>query len=436
MYRSGVRKRGECGKRKSPSSVSKAALEPSSDKNKSLSSLIEEARSSNSSACVVIKNNKKTLEMIKDCSSKSESHLLDEVLRDEEDDTEATTSEDEDYESLNSLEVKTQQDLHRTVRVTTPIVLDLHKCQKIEPLHKYIAKEDYEKIVLSYFYFVAFNNSESAMEYKRDLDEQIFESEFYCAPCAFLSRDVDRDDHIPQCRSGDNRELNKMTKISIHTYPSFIDKPEKTVLVVRRFKPVLLDELNELFSETVKIKYQISNVTFPNYFYIKFVDADKNKVNYAVKHLNKNSQHPLVAELPQHEQKPLEAANITMSSGFKNYVMSPSSSAGHLSRNQTFEHKRILAKTLCTGEIDVKSDELHQTILILGNAVKTVNKGKSKRYINWVKKILGPGCCKVNGGVVDHSGTDNRKNYPSNDYSNYVIAYFKSKNEMIEAFKV
>ena len=151
--------------------------------------------------------------------------------------------------------------------------LDDHKAvavRELNPVLNYSSKA-VKKIYFGYWTVLKFSESRHCSAFlatKPFLDDQgqpKAESCLFCVGCAFAREAVIAKHKEEDCQSRDNSELNRLMKLCIFRMPNLVSPPPGTVLVVRHFKPI---EIEDVFA--LKRVPGVERVVLSNVFFVRF----------------------------------------------------------------------------------------------------------------------------------------------------------------------
>ena len=285
------------------------------------------------------------------------------------------------------------------------------------------------------------------------------ECALYCTGCAFVT-DATQPCHEKECLSGSNKELNRLAKLSITDFPlietngnvpmpndsnSTPTRQQNLVLVVRRHK--IIDLVKDLENEILSQHPSIIDITFARSFFIQF--------NRNVGFMSKITQLNDIDINRGCESSGLNTPINTMKavamshSGFYKFFSSKSFKAGKDGVYQgEAERRQKLIRTIESyelgGNIEENTnafenstlskveEEKQRTIILLGSAIRRVNRGKGNQKLIWLKRLFGPLCQSVVSGEVGKDpDVKQDKADKISDFIHYALVRLKDEREML-----
>ena len=326
-----------------------------------------------------------------DLKTSSDDHL---VINDAEDPT---------ADALMQVQEETSTDWFRTIVVRTPKFIDIERSKLIPSIHPNISPEHVDNYFLSYFFFIQFDSYENLLAYRASVSGDVGTvTTPYCPVCPFILNEARLLDHIPDCQSDENRDLNRLFKVTNQMYPHITTSSPNTVLLVKTFECVDLKTVDSF----KKMYTGVVNVTFSGQFFVRLKSKDLAK--FAARKLNRSKE-------VKFDGDEMEAHTLCHTTGFKNLL-----------GNTVKAEKKVLVKSM---EQHLLGLDLAKVLLILGSCGRFVStKSNSGEYIARLKTILN--CDRVVMGPVERSGKR------ESDFSHFVIAVCRTKEDALKALKV
>ena len=257
-----------------------------------------------------------------------------------------------------------------------------------------------EKYLLSYVYFIVFDNAENAKEFHKI---HPLDSTKYCSGCAFTLESTIMEHDLKCLSSLATRDLNKLFKISNRIFPDFSQQSDQhpgTVYLVRSKRCLEISDIPQLCSDTKGLV----GLYFSNTFFIQF--KTRELAVSASKQLHQFKDHKFDST-----KSPLEAHMLCSTSGFRNF-------------NNVFmqnSQRKLLIDKIKAEKIKPGQEKL--TLIVLGSALRFVTKSASKTYVNRLQKMLN--CSRFVPGQL---GPTSKKD--STDFSSYALAFYESEEEL------
>ena len=287
------------------------------------------------------------------------------------------------------------------------------------------------------------------------------ECALYCTGCAFVT-DATQQCQEKGCLSGPNKELNRLAKLSITDFPLIENKnyhadlngdhqnllkQQNSVLVVRRHK--IIDLANDLDAEILSQHPSIVDITFARNFFIQFNSNSASKmIHLNGVDVNQGSENGGPVNF-------MKAVYMSHSGYYKFF----SQKASKVGKDGVFqgeaERRQKLIRTIESYELGVTTDdnsptdakgdntreqssmskieeEKQTTIILLGSAIRRVNRGKGNQKLIWLKRLFGPRCQSVvSGEVGKEPDTKRDKGDNVSDYIHYALVRLKDEREML-----
>ena len=284
------------------------------------------------------------------------------------------------------------------------------------------------------------------------------ECALYCTGCAFVT-DATQPCHEKECLSGSNKELNRLAKLSITDFPlietngnvpmpnesnSNPTRQQNTVLVVRRHK--IIDLVKDLEDEILSQHPSIIDITFARNFFIQFnrnVGLMSKMTQLNDIDINRGCESS-GSSMPINVMKAVPMSHF----GFYKFFSSKSFKAG---KDGVFqgeaERRQKLIRTIESYELggnieentttDIAKnsaieEEKQRTIILLGSAIRRVNRGKGNQKLIWLKRLFGPRCQSVVSGEVgkDPDMKADKADKVS-DFIHYALVRLNDEREML-----
>eukprot|EP00092_Neocalanus_flemingeri_P013816 GFUD01014902.1.p1 GENE.GFUD01014902.1~~GFUD01014902.1.p1 ORF type:complete len:2566 (+),score=919.79 GFUD01014902.1:685-7698(+) len=330
--------------------------------------------------------------------------------------TDSASSNIELANKAEDAEVVVTGAISRTLLLMTPnFIFTSENCDNVLELCP--NKSHIDKIMFGYFFFVTVDEKENIGAAIKDFCKAGYESVAYCHECIF-STDAALAKHKSKCKNKD--DLNKLCKVIVSETPKFTDTEK--VLCVYSPDLVLLSDIDQLKS----ISKHTSLLSFSFECFIE-CKTMLNSLNLQ-KVLHENDKHNFGPEFGS-----LKCYKVNSAFNYQTY----SARSPQKAKSKVSKERETMRKTLT--EYELQEGDQNKALLLLGQAVKSGNKGKSRRFLSWIQRLFGPDCVKVVSGTIDADYIGDKSNPakrgPVSDFTVYNVAFFNSASAATAAYK-